>query len=63
MPFAINRRTVASLSLREDRTVRVGSAYADELVEIDLDRLAPDALSGCSAYPLGVAWALGEAPT
>ncbi len=60
LPFAISRRTVAALALREDRTVRVGSAYADELVEIDLDRLAPAALSGWSAYPLGVAWALGE---
>jgi galactokinase len=60
LPFAINRRTVAALSLREDRTVRVGSSFADELVEIDLDALSPDVLSGWSAYPLGVTWALGE---
>lgn len=60
LPFAINRRTVAALALREDRTVRVGSTFADELVELDLDALGPDALSGWSAYPLGVAWALGE---
>lgn len=60
LPFAINRRTVAALALRDDRTVRVGSAYADELVEIELDRLRPEALHGWSAYPLGVAWALGE---
>ncbi|WP_313545587.1 galactokinase [Leifsonia aquatica] len=60
LPFAINRRTVAALGLREDRTVRVGSTFADELVEIDLDAIGPDALSGWSAYPLGVAWALGE---
>ncbi|UAJ78637.1 galactokinase [Leifsonia sp. ZF2019] len=60
LPFAINRRTVAALGLREDRTVRVGSTFADELVEIDLDALTPDALAGWSAYPLGVTWALGE---
>jgi galactokinase len=60
LPFAINRRTVAALGLRDDRTVRVGSTFADELVEIDLDAIGPEALSGWSAYPLGVAWALGE---
>ncbi|MBO1738793.1 galactokinase [Leifsonia sp. TF02-11] len=60
LPFAINRRTVAALGLRDDRTVRVGSTFADELVEIDLDRLSPEALDGWSAYPLGVAWALSE---
>ncbi|GAA0438538.1 galactokinase [Leifsonia naganoensis] len=60
LPFAINRRTVAALGLREDRIVRVGSTFADELVEVDLDAIGPGALSGWSAYPLGVAWALGE---
>ncbi|MDN4616076.1 galactokinase [Leifsonia sp. F6_8S_P_1B] len=60
LPFAINRRTVAALGLREDRRVRVGSTFADELVELDLDALGPDALGGWSAYPLGVAWALGQ---
>ncbi|MFF1635971.1 galactokinase [Leifsonia sp. NPDC058248] len=59
-PFAINRRTVAALGLRDDRIARVGSSFADELVEIDLADLSPDALSGWAAYPLGVAWALGE---
>lgn len=58
LPFAINRRTVAALGLRGDRTVRVGSTFTDELVEIDLDALSPEALGGWSAYPLGVAWAL-----
>lgn len=60
LPLAINRRTVAALGLRDDRTVRVGSSFADELVEIDLADLGPEVLSGWSAYPLGVAWALGE---
>ena len=60
LPFAINRRTVVALGLRGDRRVRVASTFADELAEIDLDELAPDTLAGWSAYPLGVAWALGE---
>ncbi|MFF1878320.1 galactokinase [Leifsonia sp. NPDC058230] len=59
-PFAINRRTVVALGLRDDRTARVGSSFADELVEIDLDDLTPEALGGWAAYPLGVAWALSE---
>lgn len=60
LPFAINRRTVLALGTRDDRRMRVGSEFADEVVEIDLADLAPDALQGWSAYPLGVAWALGE---
>ncbi|WP_285115854.1 galactokinase [Leifsonia sp. fls2-241-R2A-40a] len=60
LPFAINRRTVAALGARDDRTIRVGSTFADELVEVSLDELTSDGLSGWSAYPLGVAWALSE---
>jgi galactokinase len=60
LPFAINRRTVAAVGVRDDRVLRVGSTFADELVEVSLDDLTSDALSGWSAYPLGVAWALGE---
>ena len=60
LPFAINRRTFVTLGLREDRVIRVASSFADEVVEIPLAELAPEALHGWSAYPLGVAWALGE---
>ncbi|MFF9565432.1 galactokinase [Leifsonia sp. NPDC014704] len=60
LPFAINRRTVAAVGARDDRIIRVGSTFADEVVEISLDELAPEVLSGWSAYPLGVAWALGQ---
>ncbi len=60
LPFAIDRRTVVALGVRDDRLVRVASTFADELAEIDLDALAPDALGGWSAYPLGVAWAFSE---
>ncbi|MCU1424330.1 MAG: galK, partial [Microbacteriaceae bacterium] len=59
-PFAINRRTVVALGSRSDAIVRVASSFADEVAEIPLSELAPSALSGWSAYPLGVAWALGQ---
>ncbi len=60
LPFAINRRTVVDLGVRDDTTIRVASAFADELASIELADLAPERLSGWSAYPLGVAWALGQ---
>ncbi|MGO4783315.1 galactokinase [Cryobacterium sp. W22_MBD10_FK3] len=59
-PFAINRRAVVALAVRDDRMLRVASSFADEIVEISLDELSPETVSGWSAYPLGVAWALGE---
>ena len=60
LQFAINRRTVVALGLREDRMLRVASSFAGEVAEIDMSALEPSALAGWSAYPLGVAWALGE---
>ncbi len=60
LPFAINRRTVVALGARDDTTLTVASSFAHELASIDLADLAPDRLGGWSAYPLGVAWALGQ---
>lgn len=60
LPFAINRRTVLALGRRDDRTMRVSSSFSEGIVELGLDELAPHALHGWSAYPLGVAWALGQ---
>lgn len=60
LPFAINRRTVVALGLRDDGVLRVASEFADELAEISIAELAPERLHGWSAYPLGVAWALGQ---
>ncbi|MEO6309363.1 MAG: galactokinase [Leifsonia sp.] len=59
-PFAIDRRTVVALSERSDRLIRVASSFADDAIEISLDELIPENLQGWSAYPLGVAWALGH---
>ena len=60
LPFAINRRTVVAAAPRDDDRVRIASAFAAELAEIELADLTPDRLAGWSAYPLGVAWALGQ---
>jgi galactokinase len=60
LPFAIDRRTVIALGVRSEAVARVGSSFADELVEIPLAELSPEHLSGWSAYPLGVAWALTQ---
>ncbi|MCP2030126.1 galactokinase [Okibacterium sp. HSC-33S16] len=59
-PFAIDRATVVALAPRADRTVRVTSAFSDEIVTVILDDITPGSLSDWSAYPLGVVWALGE---
>jgi galactokinase len=60
LPLAINRRTVLAASQRSDGRLRVASALADDPVEVRLSELTPDKLGGWSAYPLGVAWALGR---
>jgi len=59
LPFAIDRRTVLALALRDDGRMRVGTSLSPDVVELDRGRLAQ--AEGWSAYPLGVAWALGQA--
>ncbi|MDE2409425.1 MAG: galactokinase [Actinomycetales bacterium] len=57
-PFAINRHTFAAVALRTDAVVRVASAFAPGVIEIELSEISRETASGWSAYPLGVAWAL-----
>lgn len=61
LPFAIDRRTYAAMSLRTDGLARVASTFANERVEISVSDITKASVSGWSAYPLGVAWALVEA--
>jgi galactokinase len=61
LPFAINRRTYAALSLRTDGIARVASGFTNEVVEIQVREISKDSVSGWSSYPLGVAWALMQA--
>lgn len=49
-----------ALGVRDDSVIRVPSAFADEVVQIELADLTPGRLQGRAAYPIGVAWALGE---
>jgi galactokinase len=64
LPFAIDRRTQAAVGLRTDGVIRVTSTLDNSSVEFPLVELetARDAgkISGWSAYPVGVAWALGQ---
>ncbi|MCU1423911.1 MAG: galK, partial [Microbacteriaceae bacterium] len=60
LPFAINKRTVLALGVRDDRVLRIASSFADEVAEIAIADLTPEVLSGWSAYPFGVAWAIGQ---
>lgn len=59
-PFALDRRTVVAVGDRADQVLRVSSTFAPDPVEIHLNNLTPEAVSGWAAYPLGVAWALRE---
>ena len=60
-PMAINRRTFAAVSLRGDRIARVASSFSHEVVDINLDEINKQSVSGWSGYPLGVAWAILQA--
>ncbi|MEN9714883.1 MAG: galactokinase [Actinomycetota bacterium] len=59
-PFAINRRTYAAVSLRTDGMARVASSFAPGIIEVPVGEISRETVSGWSAYPLGVAWALAE---
>jgi galactokinase len=60
LSIAIDRRTVVAVGVRKDKKLRVASTEADEIAEISLDNLEPEQVHGWAAYPLGVAWALGQ---
>jgi galactokinase len=65
LPCAIDRRTFAALARRDDGLVRVSSGSRGRSLEYPL-RNAPGAISagqgadGWAAYPVGVAWGLGQ---
>jgi galactokinase len=59
-PFAISRRTFAAVALRADGIARVASSFSFDVIEIPVAEISRQTVSGWSAYPLGVAWALKE---
>ena len=60
LPFAIDRATTVALSPRDDDRIRLTSTFDDRVVESDITAVDRREFSGWSAYPLGVAWAIGE---
>jgi galactokinase len=60
LPFAIDRRTFAALARRDDGLVRVSSSSKDESIEYVLHGASRATVHGWAAYPLGVAWGLGQ---
>jgi galactokinase len=61
LPFAIDRRTYAAVGLRNDQLARIASSFAGEVIEFGISKISKGSVSGWSAYPLGVAWALVQA--
>ncbi|KQO63508.1 galactokinase [Curtobacterium sp. Leaf261] len=62
LPFAIDRRTTADIAVREDRLLRVASAFDPDggIHEVSLDALDPATMNGWSTYVFGIAWALQD---
>jgi galactokinase len=60
LPFAIDRATTIALAPRDDDRIRLVSTFDGVLVESDLGAVDRRDFGGWSAYPLGVAWAIGE---
>lgn len=58
LPFAINRRTYAAISLRNDSLVRVTSSFSEITHEIELSQIRHNPENNWAAYPFGVAWAI-----
>jgi galactokinase len=62
LPFAIGARAAVAAARRDDGLLAVASAQRPgRVVTVPLAEVAPGAVSGWSAYPAGVAWALGAA--
>jgi galactokinase len=61
LPFAIAQRTAVAAARRGDDTIVVNStSYPGGVAVIGLDQVVPGKVTGWAAYPLGVAWAIGQ---
>jgi galactokinase len=62
LPFALGQGVTAAAARRPGRCLTLCSRQQpSDLVEVDLDGLAPGRVTGWAAYPAGVAWALEAA--
>jgi galactokinase len=59
-PFAINLRTFAAVSLRQDAVARVATSFSEDIVEIEMSKISKETVQGWSSYPLGVAWVMQQ---
>ena len=60
LPLAINRRTYATVTLRDDNFAKVSSEFSTEEHSEQLDRIGRNSKNDWAAYPLGVAWAIQQ---
>ena len=63
LPFAITQRTAVAAARRGDDLITLTSAHQPGTVRARRGDIAPGAVAGWAAYPLGVAWALGQVRT
>jgi len=62
LPFALGQGITVAAARRNGRRLTLCSRQEPaDVVEVDLDGLAPGRVTGWAAYPAGVAWALAEA--
>ncbi|HEU5416807.1 MAG TPA: galactokinase [Streptosporangiaceae bacterium] len=62
LPFAIGAGVTVAAARRDDGALVLASRQADGAdAQVELDGLAPGAVTGWAAYPAGVAWALRDA--
>jgi galactokinase len=61
LPVAIDRGVLVAAARRGDRRLRCWSLQEDGGLDAGLAELGPGRVDGWSAYPAGVAWALGQA--
>ena len=62
LPFALGQGVTAAAASRAGRRLTMCSRQEPgDVVEVDLDGLAPGRVTGWAAYPAGVAWALEAA--
>lgn len=60
LPMAISHRCFVAAASSGTGLLRLRSAQSDEVLEIDVRDLAPEAVQGWPAYVAGVLWALGR---
>jgi galactokinase len=61
LPVAIDRLVLAAAGRRDDGRLRLWSLQSEPPADLALAEVGPGKVEGWSAYPAGVAWALGQA--